>query len=192
VKLGACSGFMARKMPVVKGQHPGGVVPRGQDHQGGVGQPDPLILVTLSNGQSLRCVPRAKLGKSEDTPGHLSLQFQLCLDARPGEEHVVEFREDERRQDRWTAVVLVGRPGLPVGTHVMPDGGEQATCIDEDHCKPNPSARTSSTLSARSGSPKSMVPSMLERGRGSNDSSHPSIALRMIRSIYRLRNTVLH
>src|ERR1017187_4277976 len=169
-------------MPLVQGQHPRGVVALSQDHEGGVSQANPQILILLRHGDGMRDIPRAELGQPEDTRGDLSLQLKLCLDSRPREEHVIEFGEDKGRQDRRTAVVLVGCPGLLVRTHIMPSRREQAACVDENHCKPNPSARISSTLNGRSGSPNSMVPSILERGRGSSDSSHPSIALRMIRA----------
>src|SRR5437867_11164651 len=86
------------------------------------------------------------------TTRHLIEQGQFGLLADPGREQIVEFGQNEGRQEKRAACSRESRDRRRVSVLTTVDRREEAAGVEEYHLSPKP-ASIWSTFSARSGSP---------------------------------------
>src|SRR5580693_77908 len=167
-------------MPLIKREEACRVVPGREDNERCIGEPDVHLPVALDDVRCLFDIGGTEVGERIDACGHVAQDLELVIDTGSRRDQVIELRQDEWRHNQRFGIAAEQvrdstTPAIACRVH-----GDQAAGIADDHSVPNPDARTSSTLSARSGSLKSTVPQCGDRRGRSIPASHCSSALRMI------------
>lgn len=140
------------EVPMIQGEHIENSVALGENDDGSVSKTYAEVPITAqdhSGGGDVLC---AEGLQPVGTPGHLFKERMLGISAHSGGQQIVEFGQDERRQEQWPTGLAKRCCRFGVLALTAIDRGQQAAGIEKNHFSPKP-ASSLSTFSARSDLP---------------------------------------